>query len=69
MTDWLALIDRGIAMRVERGEGPLFEVDDLSARIASKLDENETDQEKLKLMNLCFDALVCLREQAVRGRS
>jgi hypothetical protein len=66
MTDWMSLIDRGIAARIENDEPPVFDLDVLSQRIVNVLDENETDQEKLKFMNLCFDALVCLREQAAR---
>lgn len=67
MTNWIALVDRGIGIRAKHGDPPVFTVEEMSERLASAIDENEPDQDKLKLMNLCFDALVCLREQAARG--
>lgn len=59
-------MDRGIASRADEGDPQVFTVEEISERLASAIDENEPDQEKLKLMNICFDALVCLREQAAR---
>ena len=66
MTDWLRIIDRGIAEREQSGEPPLFSAEEMTHRLVAALNPDETDQEKLKLMNLCFDALVYLREQHQR---
>ena len=62
MTDWLRIIDRGIAERQEGGEPPIFSADEMSARLTAVLNPDERDPERLTLMNLCFDALVCIRE-------
>jgi hypothetical protein len=69
MADWLRIIDRGIKERQQYGEPPVFPVEEISHRLAAALNADERDQEKLKLMNLCFDALVCIREQAARGQA
>lgn len=68
MTNWLRLIDRGVSGREQHGEPPLFTLEEISRRLLEALDENEVDQDKLKLMNVCFDALVFVREQALRRR-
>jgi hypothetical protein len=66
MTDWLRVIDRGICIRQDDGDPPVFTVEEISRRLAGALNESETDEDKLRLMNICFDALVCLRELEAR---
>lgn len=66
MNNWLSLIDRGILSRQQSSEPPVFSTTDLSKRLVAVLDPDETDPLKLKLMNLCFDALACIRETAAR---
>jgi hypothetical protein len=66
MTDWVRIIDRGIADRQESGEPPVFSAEALSSRLVTAFDPDERDPEKLRLMNLCFDALVCIREANAR---
>jgi hypothetical protein len=66
MTDWLRMIDRGISIREKEGDPPVFTVEEMSDRLAAVLDPDEPDPKKRELMNLCFDALVCVREMAAR---
>lgn len=67
MTDWLRIIDRGIEERQRDGEPAVFSVEEMSNRLAAVLNPDEPDEQKLKLLNLCFDALVCIRELEARG--
>ena len=68
MTDWKRIIDRGIAIRAGDNDPFAIEPEECCSRLAATLDPDEPDPQKLKLMNLCFDALMCIRELEARGR-
>ena len=63
----MRIVDGGIAIRASDGDPFAIDPEVCCSRLAAALDPDERDPEKLKLMNLCFDALVCIRELDARS--